>query len=82
MNFLSAVLSNWAREQGIRVEYTQPGKPQQNADVERINPTVRCDRLTQYRFESFSEVQEHAMRWAWTYDNERLNMAWGAITPK
>ena len=30
----------WAREKGIRIEYIQPGKPQQNAYVESYNRTV------------------------------------------
>ena len=79
---VSEALSNSAREQGIRVEYMPPGKPQQNAYVERFNCTVRYDWLTQYLFESISEVQEYATRWAWTYNNERPNMALGGVTPK
>ena len=37
----SAAIQSWAQEWGIRLEYIQPGKPQQNAYVERINRTVR-----------------------------------------
>ena len=80
--YVSGALITWAREQGINLQYTQPGKPQQNAYVERFNRTVRYDWLTQYLFESISEVQEYATRWAWTYNNERPNMALGGITPK
>ena len=80
--YVSGALITWAREQGIRSQYTQPGKPQQNAYVERFNRTARYDGLTQYLFENISEVQEHATRWAWTYNNERPNMALGGITPK
>jgi putative transposase len=43
---------------------------------------VRYDWLTQYLFESINEVQKYATRWAWTYNNERPNMALGGITPK
>ena len=80
--YVSGALITWAREQGIRLQYTQPRKPKQNAYVERFNRTVRYDWLTQYLFESISEVQEYATRWAWTYNNERPNMALGGITPK
>ncbi len=39
--YISGVLLAWAEQQGIRIEHIQPGKPQQNAYVERYNRTVR-----------------------------------------
>ena len=80
--YVSEVLSTCAREQDIWVEYSQPGTPQQSSYVERFNRTASYDCLTQYLFGSISEVQEHATRWAWTYNNERPNMALGGITSK
>jgi putative transposase len=80
--YISGVLSAWALKRGIRLEYIQPGKPQQNAYIERYNRTVRYDWLAQYLFESIEQVQEFATRWLWTYNNERPNMALGGITPK
>jgi putative transposase len=41
--YISATLLHWASSQGIRVEHIQPGKPQQNAHVERFNRTVRYE---------------------------------------
>jgi transposase InsO family protein len=43
--YVSAALMGWAEAEGIRLEYIQPGKPQQNAYVERYNRTVRYDWL-------------------------------------
>jgi len=40
--------------------YIQPGKPQQNAYVERFNHTVRYEWLSQYQWESLAEVQHAA----------------------
>ena len=80
--YISGVLSAWALKRGIRLEYIQLGKPQQNAYIERYNRTVRYDWLAQYLFESIEQVQEFATRWLWTYNNERPNMALGGITPK
>ena len=77
-----ALIRAWAEGHGIRLEHIQPGKPQQNAYVERYNRTVRYDWLAQYMFDSIEEVQEHATHWLWTYNNERPNMALGGITPK
>jgi len=80
--YVISALLVWAREQGIKLQYTQPRKPQQNAYVERFNQTVRYDCLTQYLFESISEGQEHATRWAWTYNSERPSMTLSGITPE
>ena len=79
--YISEALRDWARSRGIRIEHIQPGKPQQNAYVERYNRTVHYDWLSQTLFESIAEVQESGTRWLWTYNNERPNMAIGGITP-
>ena len=67
-----------------RVLFTdiQPGKPQQNAFAERFNPTVPCEWLAQYHFDELDAVQDFALRWMWSYNHERTNMALGGITPK
>ena len=80
--YISSTLTNWAEQHGIRLEYIQPGKPQQNAYIERYNRTVRYDWLSHYLFESIGEVQDYATDWMWTYNHERPNMALGGITPK
>lgn len=80
--YISGALQTWANNRGIRVEYIQPGNPQQNAYIERYNRTVRYDWLSQYLFDSIEEVQDFATRWLWTYNYERPNMGLGGITPK
>ncbi len=55
--------------------------PQQNAYIERYNRTVRYDWLNQYLFVNIQEAQDLATQWLWSYNNERLNMAIGGITP-
>ncbi|GAB3108172.1 hypothetical protein GCM10027217_34460 [Pseudomaricurvus hydrocarbonicus] len=80
--YISGTLATWAEKHGIQLSFIQPGKPQQNAYIERYNRTVRYDWLGQYLFESIAQVQDHATRWLWTYNNERPNMALGGITPK
>ncbi|WP_417460440.1 IS3 family transposase [Kordiimonas sp.] len=75
-------LAEWASRRGIGLQFIQPGKPQQNAYVERFNRTVRHDWLNQYIFATIAEVQAAATAWLWTYNHERPNMALGGITPK
>ncbi len=78
---VSSALQTWAAERGIGIFYIQPGKPQQNAYVERYNRTVRQEWLGQFIFNTIKEDKEHATRWLWIYNNERPNMGIGGITP-
>ena len=80
--YISVVMQKWAQGRGIRIEYIQPGNPQQNAYVERFNRTVRYEWLAQYLFEDLNEVQMFATQWLWTYNHERPNTGLGGITPK
>ena len=80
--YISQTLIDWAQTKGILLQYIQPGKPQQNAYVERFNRTVRHEWLDQHLFESISHAQATATQWLWRYNNERPNMAIGGITPK
>lgn len=80
--YLSAAIVGWASQWGIRLEYIQPGKPQQNAYVERFNRTVRYEWLSQYHWDDIDHVQRVATEWMWSYNHERPNMALGGITPK
>jgi len=80
--YISALLATWAERHAIILVFIQPRNPQQNAYIERYNRTVRYDWLNQYVFRSIEEVQDHATRWLWTYNNERPNMAIAGTTPK
>ena len=82
LEYISATLTAWAKQRDIRVEYIQPGKPQQNAYIERYNRTVRYDWLGQHLFESIKQVQAFATQWFWHYSHERPKMAIGRFTPK
>jgi putative transposase len=43
--YVSGTLQTWAKKRGVALVYIQPGKPQQNAYVERYNRTVRQEWL-------------------------------------
>jgi putative transposase len=79
--YVSSTLMAWAEKCNIRLEYIQPGKPQQNAYIERYNRTVRDEWLDQYIFETIQEAQDQATDWLWTYKNERPDMGIGGMTP-
>ena len=72
---------SWAAQQNITLGFIQPGKPQQNAYIERYNRTVRYDWLGQHLFTSLDELQDYATQWQWFYNHERPNMALNGFTP-
>jgi putative transposase len=71
----------WAEKQGIALPCIQPGKPRQNAQVERYNRTVRHEWLDLYILDTFEDVQQIATEWLWTYNNDRPNMGTGGVAP-
>ncbi len=79
--YVSGAAQTWASKHGIRIEYMQPGQPQQNAYIERFYRAVRYDLLAQELFDTIGEVQDQATRWMWYSNHERPNMALGGITP-
>ena len=79
--YISHELKNWLEKHQIKHQFIEPGKPQQNAYIERYNRTVRYDWLNQYLFNSIEEVQDHATKWLWLYNHERPNMANGGLPP-
>jgi putative transposase len=79
--YISAAMQTWATTRGNRIEYIQPGNPQQNTYVERFNRTARYEWLAQYLFDNLDEVQRFATLWLWAYNHERPNIALGGFTP-
>lgn len=79
--YLSETLVAWASKHQITLSYIQPGKPQQNAYVERYNRTIRNKWLGTHIFHTIEEVQNQATAWLWTYNNDRPNMGIGGLTP-
>jgi len=79
--YVSQKLLDWAQERGIELLYIQPGKPTQNAYIERFNRTARQERLDMHVFESVEHAQDLAARWLWTYSHDRPHTALGGIAP-
>ena len=80
--YIAQGLVDWTNEQQITLMYIQPGKPTQNAYIERFNRTVRHEWLDMHLFESIEHAQSLATEWLWTYNNERPNSAIGGVPPR
>lgn len=80
--YLNQMLVDWASRYQITLLYIQPGKPTQNAYIERFNRTARHGWLDMHQFDSIAHAQLLAIQWLWHYNNERPNMAIGGIPPR
>ena len=80
--YISGEMMNWANEKRITLLYIQPGKPTQNAYIERFNRTARHEWLDMHLFNSIEHAQHLATQWLWTYNNERPHSSIGGITPR
>ena len=68
---ISNHFKGWAEEHHIFIQYIQPGKPAQNAYIERFNRTYREAVLDMYLFRNIQEVQSMTDTWLKHYNEER-----------
>ena len=80
--YISHDLEKWTRQHQITLIFIQPGKPTQNALIERFNRTVRQEWMELNSFKSIEHAQEVATEWTWIYNNERPNTAIGGVPPR
>ncbi len=79
--FLSNDFKTWAESVGMHIHYIQPGKPNQNAYIERFNRTYRDEVLDLYLFQSLHEVREATYWWRIDYNENRPHDSLGDRTP-
>ena len=79
---ISQRLENWAKEQQVDLLHIQPGKPAQNAYIERFNRTFREDVLDAYLFDDLQEVREITQQWLEDYNSLRPHEALQGLSPR
>lgn len=79
--FVAGLAQSWSRAQEIEFKYIQPGKPTQNAYVERFNRTYRAAVLDSYIFESIDQVRQVGQEWVEDYNHHRPHDALKGISP-
>lgn len=79
--FLAEEFVAWCERHQIELRYIQPGKPNQNAYVERFNRTYRSEVLNAYLFETMGQVREITKKWKGDYNEQRPHDALGRIPP-
>ncbi len=78
----SVLMAEWAETNGVTLEFIKPGKPMQNAFIERFNRTYRDEVLDMYIFRHLSEVRNITEQWITEYNEQRPHDSLGTLTPR
>ena len=79
--FIAHITNEWSQMHHIEFKYIQPGKPTQNAFIERFNGSYRRGVLNKYIFENLNQVREQTQIWMDDYNNHRPHDALGKLSP-
>ena len=79
--FASRALDAWAYREGVRLDFSRPGKPTDNAYVESFNARLRAECLNAHIFESLDDADRILTSWRRDYNAVRPHSALGMLTP-
>jgi putative transposase len=79
--FTSDVLLRWCEKKNIKLNYIQPGKPVQNAYIERFNGSLRRDVLDAYIFTDLEQIRIATEQWLDDYNHQRPHDALNGESP-
>lgn len=78
---ISSKFVDWCEKNNVEIWYIQPGKPNQNAYIERFNRTYRSEVLSAHLFEDLDQVREVTWEWMLGYNEERPHDSLGDLPP-
>lgn len=79
--FISKVLDQWAFETKVKLDFSRPGKPTDNAHIESFNGSLRDECLNTNWFLSFEDVRSKLYTWRKDYNEYRPHSSLGYRTP-
>jgi putative transposase len=72
----------WAENHEVKLMFIKPGRPTQNAYIERFNGTYRHEVLNAYLFRDLKEVRDLTEQWLYEYNFIRPHAGIGNVPPK
>lgn len=79
--FISHKMELWCEKHQITIQFIQPGRPMQNAYIERNNGSIRRELLNAYMFNGLNEARDMCESWRRDYNEERPHKALGYLSP-
>jgi putative transposase len=79
--FISKVLDKWAYENAVKLDFSRPGKPTDNAFIESFNGSFRDECLNINWFLSLEDAREKIAAFKEEYNHFRPHSALGNLTP-
>jgi putative transposase len=79
--FISHLLAQWCNSKEITLQFIQPGKPMQNAYIERKNGSMRREFLNATIFNSLAEARCLSEEWRIDYNEERPHKSLSYLSP-
>jgi putative transposase len=78
--FTSRALDQWAYDQLLKLDFSRPGKPTDNAFIEAFNASVRRECLSQQYLIDAAEARSELQAWQEDYNNFRRHSTLGNQT--
>ena len=75
------MLDQWAHWNKVKLQFSRPGKPTDNAMIETFNAKVRLECLNQQWFESLADARQTLEAWRQEYNQERPHSSLEDQTP-
>lgn len=79
--FTSQTLDAWAEKRGIHLDFSRPGKPNDNAFIESFNSRLRDECLNEQWFTSLVDAQVKIETFRLEYLTEHPHSSLGGLTP-